>query len=133
MLAVHTAVALLLGAGGVPAASPDADLPWIRTSEDRFVNAAGEPVLLRGCNLGNWLLLEMWMLAVDEREFPDQHAFETNLVARFGEEEKNRLMQLYRANWITPRDFDVIRSFSFNVVRVPFDHRLVEDEEHPGT
>jgi len=130
---VHTTVALLLGAGGLPAASPDAALPWIQTSEDRFVNAAGEPVLLRGCNLGNWLLLEMWMLAVDEQEFPDQHAFETNLAARFGEDEKNRLMQLYRANWITPRDFDVIRSFGFNVVRVPFDHRLVEDDKHPGT
>lgn len=130
---VATTVALLVGAGGVPAAGPAADLPWIRTSEERFVDAAGEPVLLRGCNLGNWLLLEMWMLAVDEREFPDQHAFETNLIERFGEDEKNRLMQLYRANWITPRDFDVIRSFGFNVVRVPFDHRLVEDQEHPGT
>ena len=130
---VHATVALLLGAGGLPAASPDTALPWIQTSENRFVDAAGEPVLLRGCNLGNWLLLEMWMLAVDEQVFPDQHAFETNLAARFGEDEKNRLMQLYRANWITPRDFDVIRSFGFNVVRVPFDHRLVEDEKHPGT
>jgi endoglucanase len=130
---VHATVALLLGAGGVALASPNAESSWIQTSENRFVDAAGEPVLLRGCNLGNWLLLEMWMLAVDEQEFPDQHSFEANLAARFGEDEKNRLMQLYRANWITPRDFDLIRSFGFNVVRVPFDHRLVEDEKHPGT
>jgi endoglucanase len=132
-LAVHAAAASLLATGGLAAANPAADLPWIRTSGNRFVTGAGEPVLLRGCNLGNWLLLEMWMLAVDEREFPDQHAFEVNLVERFGKAEKHRLMELYRANWITPRDFDVIRSFGLNAVRVPFDHRLVEDEEYPGT
>ena len=67
----------------------------------------------------------MWMLAVDEQEFPDQHTLEANLVERFGADTKHRLMELYRASWITPRDFDLIRSFGFNVVRVPIDHRLV--------
>ena len=130
---VHTTVALLLGAGGVALASPDTALPWIQTNRAWFVDAADQPVILRGCNLGNWLLLEMWMLAIDEQEFPDQHSFEANLTERFGEDGRHQLMELYRASWITPRDFDLIRSFGFNVVRVPFDHRLVEDPSHPGT
>ena len=130
---LHATVGLLLTVGAGSAASPSAELSWIQTSGATFVDAAEQPVILRGCNLGNWLLLEMWMLAVDEQEFPDQHTFEANLVERFGADTKHRLMELYRASWITPRDFDLIQSFGFNVVRVPFDHRLVEDPSHPGT
>ena len=131
--ALHAAVALLPAVAAVPAATARAELSWIQTSGHQFVDAAERPVILRGCNLGNWLLLEMWMLGIDEQEFPDQHSFEANLAERFGNEEKHRLMELFRANWITPRDLDLIRSFGFNVVRLPFDHRLVEDPSHPGT
>jgi endoglucanase len=127
------AAALLLAmTAGAGAASPLAP-GWIATRGTEFVDAEGRPVTLRGCNLGNWLLLEMWMLAIDEQVFPDQHSFEANLEERFGEAEKDRLMELYRENWITPRDFALIRSFGFNVVRLPFHHGLVEDPARPGT
>jgi endoglucanase len=128
------AVFLTAAAAGVVAAAAPADAPgWIATRGTEFVDAEGRPVILRGCNLGNWLLLEMWMLAIDEDVFPDQHSFEANLTTRFGEAEKDRLMELYRASWITPRDFELVRSFDFNVVRLPFNHRLVEDPAAPGT
>jgi endoglucanase len=128
------AVFLLAAAAGAVVAAAPADTPgWIATRGTEFVDAKGQPVILRGCNLGNWLLLEMWMLAIDEDVFPDQHSFEANLTTRFGEAEKDRLMELYRANWITPRDFELVRSFDFNVVRLPFNHRLVEDPAAPGT
>ena len=32
----------------------------------------------------------------------------SNLAERFGEAEKDRLMELYRASWITPRDFELV-------------------------
>ena len=132
-LAVHVTAALLPVVAAAADACPRAELAWIQTSGGQFVDAAEQPVILRGCNLGNWLLLEMWMLAIDELAFPDQHTFEANLTERFGEDGKHRLMELYRASWITPRDFDLIRSFGFNVVRVPFDHRLVENPSQLGT
>ena len=40
-------------------------------------------------------------------------------------------MELYRQNWITDRDFKIVRSFGFNVVRVPFNYTLLEDDERP--
>jgi endoglucanase len=103
----------------------------LTTQGTLIVNEAGDRVVLKGCNVGNWLLLEMWMLRVDHGQFRDQYMFEKNLEDRFGEAEKDRLMEVYRENWITPRDFKIIRSFGFNVIRLPFNYRLLEDDERP--
>ncbi|MFH0954002.1 MAG: cellulase family glycosylhydrolase [Verrucomicrobiota bacterium] len=118
----------------VPARPPERPPPapalsMLRADGARIVDTNGTPVILRGCNLGSWHLLEMWMLNV--KDVRDQYGFEAILAERFGEEEKNRLMELYRQNWITPRDFQIIRSFNFNVVRLPFNYRLLEDDARP--
>ncbi|MFH0953609.1 MAG: cellulase family glycosylhydrolase [Verrucomicrobiota bacterium] len=94
-----------------------------------MVNEAGQEVTLKGCNIGNWLLLEMWML--DVKDVRDQYEFESILAERFGRERKDELMEIYRRNWVTDRDFKLIRSFGFDVIRLPFHYGLLEDDEHP--
>lgn len=103
----------------------------LSTRGTQIIDEAGDRVVLKGCNVGNWLLLEMWMLRVDPGQFPDQYAFEMNLKDRFGASQRDRLMEVYRENWITPRDFEIIRSFGFNVIRLPFNYRLLEDDDQP--
>ena len=102
---------------------------FLRAEGTRIVDEAGRPVVLKGCNLGNWFLLEMWMLDIEGVR--DQYEFEAILGKRFGVDEKDRLMELYRENWITERDFEIIRSFGFNVVRLPFHYSLLEDDAQP--
>ncbi|HEX7071919.1 MAG TPA: hypothetical protein VF190_13985, partial [Rhodothermales bacterium] len=102
----------------------------LRTEGHRIVDESGAPIILRGVNLGNWLMMEMWMLGVSGN-VPDQYTFENVLTERFGEEEKDRLMDLYRESFITERDFEIIRSFDMNVVRVPFWYTLLEDDDNP--
>jgi len=69
-------------------------------------------------------------------EGPD-HAFRDGatvyrtLRQRFGEDKFQHLIELYRDNWITPRDFELIKSFGFNVVRLPFDYRLIQEDQQP--
>jgi len=101
------------------------EFSFLRASGTRTVDEAGNEIVLKGCNLGNWFLLEMWML--DISGIPDQYTFEKILADRFGEERKNELMEVYRENWITRRDFEIVRTFDFNVVRIPFHYSLVED------
>ena len=103
--------------------------PILRAEGTRIVDSQGQQVFLKGCNLGNWFLLEMWMLGIDG--IRDQYEFESILTQRFGEAEKDRLMELYRTNFITERDFAMVRRFGMNVVRIPFNYTLFEDDAHP--
>ncbi len=112
---------------------PAAPLPFLHASGTAIVDEKDQPVILRGTNLGNWLLLEPWMLGIyDRAEFRDQAGIERTLVQRFGAEERDRFLDLYRENWITARDFEILKAWRCNVVRVPFHHALLEDDAHPG-
>jgi glucan 1,3-beta-glucosidase len=83
--------------------------------------------------LGNWLLNELWMMDMKRPDDPKDHwQLEELLQQRFGVEEKERLLAVYRENWIKPRDFDVIKSWGFNLVRLPFYYDLLEDDAAPG-
>ena len=63
----------------------------------------------------------------------DQCTLEALLIERFGVAEKERLMTHFRDHWMTERDWDLLASFGFNVVRLPFIYHLLEDEETPYT
>jgi len=107
-------------------------LPPLHANGTAIVDDKGQPVLLRGCNLGNWLLNELWMMEMWRPDDPkDQWQMEELLQQRFGVEEKERLLELYRENWIKRRDFDIIKSWRFNVVRLPFYYGLLEDDATP--
>ncbi|WP_428388431.1 glycoside hydrolase family 5 protein [Mucisphaera sp.] len=96
-----------------------------------FHNKAGDAVILRGVNLGNWFLLEPWMLALDSNDYRDQHDILMTLRQRFGDTEARRLMDVYRANWITARELKHAKAFGFNVVRLPFHYQLLLEYERP--
>ena len=101
----------------------------LRLYEGKIQNSLNKTVNLKGCNLGNWLMLEMWMLNYADRGFADQYDFIKTLETRFGEEETEGLMDIYRTNWIQGSDFDIIKSFGMNTVRLPFDYKLLMDSD----
>ena len=101
----------------------------LRLYEGKIRNSLNKTVNLKGCNLGNWLMLEMWMLNYVDRGFADQYDFIKTLETRFGEEETEGLMDIYRTNWIQGSDFDIIKSFGMNTVRLPFDYKLLMDSD----
>ena len=89
----------------------------LKADGKRIVNAEGQTVLLRGVNIGGWLVQEAWMNLTNA---PCQaEAFQT-LDARFGRETRERLFSVYEDNYLTEADFDNIQSLGMNVVRIPF-------------
>ena len=123
--------ALLVAAGLIPCIA-GAPLPRLKVSGRYLVDDAGAKITLRGCNLGNWLLIEPWMLGIRSERFRDQYSVVTTLQTRFGPERAAQLMELYRDNWMTAREFGLVKSFGFNLVRVPFHYGLLMDDEHPS-
>ena len=108
----------------------------LRADGTMWMNEQNEKVSLRGINLGNWLMMEMWMFGDDQifgDGIVDQCTLEDALDARFGEAEKDRLFKLHRDNWMTEKDWDVMESAGFNVVRIPFPYDLIEDDDNPKT
>lgn len=108
-------------------------LPPLHVEGSRLVDPQGHTVTLKGTNLGNWQVIEFWMLGLADRPGTpgDQYELEALLTKRFGEKEKDRLMDVYRSSWMTERDFANIRSFGFNLVRLPMNYRLMEDDREP--
>lgn len=107
-------------------------LPQLHGNGDSIVNDKGQTVVLHGCNLGNWLLNEMWMMDMARTGEPgDQWLMEELLQQRFGASEKDRLLDVFRENWIRPRDFRILKTWKFNVARLPFNYTLLQDDATP--
>ena len=99
--------------------------------DGRIISPEGNVTALKGCNLGNWLVLEMWMLDQVTGKLNDQYTFESVLEERFGNDKKHELMELYRKSWITEKDFKTVKSFGMNTVRLPFQYTVLMDEDKP--
>jgi len=100
-----------------------------------IVNSAGETVILRGVNLGGWLVEEMWMTPWQEEpphgtDLPkiEDHVSLWGVVEkRFGADAMYKIRDTWRDNWITESDFSRIRAAGFNHVRVPFLYSLLDE------
>ena len=58
-------------------------LPMLHTQGGRWLDAAGQPVALRGINLGNYLMQEFWMMGQGSAGIDDQCKLEAVLDRRF--------------------------------------------------
>jgi len=105
----------------------------VRAHGARWVTADDTPITLKGANLGNWLINEFWMMGQGSNGIDDQCKLEATFDRRFGYPERERLMKLFRDNWMTTEDWDRLAAFGVNLVRIPFIHTVVEDEKKPGT
>lgn len=116
-----------------PAPTPAVDLSFLRADGAKWVRASGAPLELKGTNLGNWLVQEYWMMGQGGNGVVDQCTLETKLTQRFGYAEKERLIALFRDNWMKERDWDQLKAFGFNLVRLPILWSVIEDEKKPKT
>ena len=94
------------------------DEDMLHTKGKKIYNKRGEEVVLRGVNLGTWLIHETWMSPISNSE--DNISTLNTLTERFGVEKAYELINIYEDNWITEYDLDKIVELGFNCVRVPF-------------
>lgn len=104
-------------------------LSFVRANGAYFANEQTERLSLRGVNLGNWFLLEAWMMGIGD--VPDQHSIYQILDRRFGVAKRKALIERHRATWITGEDFAQIRDLGMNCVRLPVHYSVLVDLKEP--
>ena len=118
LLRVATAALLLVLPGGLSAQQ----LPMLRAQGPEIVDAQGKAVLLRGCNVGGWLLQESYIIKTDT--LSSQGQIKRGLLRTMPEAEMEKFYEQYRASFVTKADIDFIAAQGFNCVRLPFHYDL---------
>lgn len=95
---------------------------FVATKGKEIVSPNGKPLLLKGINLGNWLLPEGYMFKFKTTNSP--RLIQAAINELVGEDEARRFWKTYRENYITQADIRFIKHTGFNSVRIPFSYRL---------
>jgi endoglucanase len=103
---------------------------FVTTSGTNLVAPDGQPLMLKGINLGNWLLPEGYMFKFKTANSPRR--IETVINELVGEDDGRRFWKTYHQNYITPEDIRFIKQSGFNSVRVPFSYRLFVSDTSPA-
>jgi endoglucanase len=95
-----------------------------------IVNSDGSVFVPRGVNLGNWLHHEGYLMGGGTSI--SHSRFLAGLVDLVGQSAVDAWVPQFIANWITLSDFQAMADMGFNVVRLPINYRLLEDDSAPG-
>jgi aryl-phospho-beta-D-glucosidase BglC (GH1 family) len=95
---------------------------FVTTRGKELLSPSGRPLLLKGINLGNWLLPEGYMFKFKTTNSP--RLIQAAINELVGEDEARKFWKTYRDNYITREDSRFIKQSGFNSVRVPFNYRL---------
>lgn len=132
------AVAAALVAAIVSARDAFADpLRPLHAQGTQIVDSSGHPVVLRGINLGGWLVEEPWMQPFVTTppagsglpRVQDHVSLWQLLKSRFGEVGMERARNAFRDAWLSEADFGRIHDAGLNCVRLPF---LASLADEPG-
>lgn len=102
---------------------------FVRAEGKHLVTPEGDPLKLRGINLGNWLLPEgyMFKLEVTTAHWQMQQVIK-ELV---GPAEARAFWRQYYQTYITHEDIRFIKQTGCNSLRVPFNYKLLTPEDYP--
>ncbi len=128
---------VLIALAWISAAFADDATPWLSTKKTKIVNPQGQEVVLKGINLGGWLVEEMWMLPFvleppkdkDYALIQDHISLWQVFEKRFGKDKMVEIRYAFRKAWISDRDFANIKKAGFNAVRLPFLYDLKNEPE----
>ena len=118
--------------GSAAAVSLPADLgdnPFWHADGENIVDGNGDRVVIRGMNVGGWMIWESWMWGGGWQGETDMRA---KFVEAVGTVEADRFAQRVHDTFITQADIAAIAELGFNVVRLNINHTILEDDDNPG-
>ena len=128
-LAVFASAFALFTSGQAAAAEQvtPSSKPLLAVRGDKLVNGNGEVVRLRGFGLGGMLHMENFIDGYPGNE----EAFREVLLKAMGQKKYDLFFETFYRNYFTEDDARYIASLGLNLVRIPINYRLFEDDMKP--
>lgn len=102
---------------------------FLHARDGRIVTGRGEPVLLRGVGLGNWLLPEGYMWKLDSPSVQSPREIQALIVDLVGPERATEFARAFQERFLTRDDMAAIAREGMNHVRLPLNARLLIDAD----
>ncbi len=103
---------------------------FISVSGKEIIGPDKKPFLIRGTNLGNWLVPEGYMFKFKSVNSP--RLINEALVEVLGPEETKIFWGKYQDTYITEGDIHFLKASGMNSIRIPFNYRLFTNETYCG-
>jgi endoglucanase len=100
---------------------------WLRVSGDQIVNQKGDTVYLRGFGLGGMLHMENFINGYPANE----ETIREVLLKVLGEKKYNLFFDTFLKSYFTESDAEYIHCLGLNLVRIPINYHLFEDDMNP--
>jgi len=99
----------------------------MQVSGDHFV-LDGQKIILRGFNLGTWMNIENFIMAIPGIDQQIRQAF----AEVYGTNRAKAFFDSFINSFMTEEDFVFLSSLGMNVLRIPMNYRRFESDQNPG-
>ena len=100
---------------------------WLKVSGDQIVNQKGDTVVLRGFGLGGMLHMEHFIDGYSGNE----EAMREGLLEILGQKKYDLFFDEFLKSYFTEPDAKYIHSLGLNLIRIPINYHLFEDDMNP--
>lgn len=96
---------------------------FLKVRDQSILDQNNRPVILKGVNLGGWLMMEAYILHAPNIA---EQVFKKNFARALGRDELISFEKEFRDHFIREDDIRRIAQWGFNCIRLPFNFRLIE-------
>lgn len=102
-----------------------------KTQGQQIITPDGQTIILKGTNLGNWLVPEGYMFKTGKVSSPAK--IDELFLQLIGPDSTELFWHKFLDNYITYEDIKYLKKIGANHVRVPFHYKLFTDDLYMGT
>ena len=103
---------------------------FISVKGDQIISPDGRNFLIRGTNLGNWLVPEGYMFKFKNATSP--RLINETLSELIGPGATREFWRKWQTTYISAGDIHYLKSLGMNSIRVPFNYRIFTDPDYLG-
>ena len=105
-------------------------LSFIKTNGKQLVDENGKPLILKGTNIGNWLVPEGYMFKMNQVNAPRK--IDELLYELVGPDSLQVFWDKFLDNYITHEDIKYLKRIGCNHIRLPFHYKLFTQDLYMG-